>query len=326
MDEQGIFHRDIEVTEVFMTWTEHETIPEWQWAELRMMARDKGNQREMAARHEAMMREKRETYLWLVTEGNLIEEAAYMQKYGFSWDQMATLRQIIEARNLHNPILHRTYWHYKDAPLTEEQQAEWLKRGRYTAWEAAENLGISVEQFRKLAKKQGLISVAVESRANNIWGVAYYRAGDVESLRPHLSNLPVSNKRKISTKHLALWQSLSHQQQKLLLAVYYEDQINEANAKARARSNLHAPKASEWRWIPFVRSQLQKRFRGARLQPNTSGFQALQNLGLLEVGTVWLFPDRDAPKRVPFEAVQMTRLGRAVVRANPKHQEEAKHD
>src|SRR5215207_7947512 len=105
---------------------------------------------EMTARHENMMREKREAYLQQITEGNLIEEAAYMQKYGFAWDQMATLRQIIEARNLHNPILNRSYWHYKDALLNEEQQAEWLKRGRYSAWQAAEKLGISVEQFRKL--------------------------------------------------------------------------------------------------------------------------------------------------------------------------------
>jgi hypothetical protein len=130
----------------------------------------------------------------------------------------------------------------------------------------------------------------------------------------------------VSTKHLALWESLSAEQQKLLLAVYYEDQINEANANAHARSNLHAPKASEWRWTPFVRSQLQKRFSRARLQPNTADFQALQDLGLLEVGTVWLFPNRDAPKRVPYEAVQMTRLGRAGVRANPKHREEAVDD
>jgi hypothetical protein len=145
-------------------------------------------------------------------------------------------------------------------------------------------------------------------------------------LRPHLSNLPTSTKHKVSTQHLTLWESLSNEQQKLLLAVYYEDQINESNAKARARSNLHAPKASEWCWTPFVRSQLQQRFRRARLQPSQEDFQALQDLGLLEVGTVWLFPNRDAPKRVPYEAVQMTRFGRAVVRANPKHKEEAEDD
>jgi hypothetical protein len=326
MDEQGIYHRDVEVAATFMTWAKNEAIPEWQWTELLIMARDKGNQREMAARHESMMREKREAYLQQVAESNLIEESAYMQKYGFSWDQMATLRQIIEARNLHNPILNRTYWHYKDAPLTEEQEAEWLKHGRYTAWQAAEKLGISVEQFRKLAKNQGLKPIAVESRTNNIWGVAYYCVGEVENLRPYLSSLSISNKRKVSTKHLTLWESLSKQQQKLLLAVYYEDQTNEANAKARAMSNFHAPKASEWRWTPFVRSQLQQRFRRARLQPSKADFQALQDLGLLEVGTVWLFPHRDAPKRVPYEAVQMTRLGRAVVRANPQHQEEMNND
>ena len=322
LDEQGIYHRDATVTEAFMTWAECEAIPEWQWVELLIMARDKGNQREMTARHEAMMREKLEAYLRLVAEGNLIEEAVWMQKYGFSWDQMATLRQILEARHLYNPILNRTYWHYKDAPLTEEQQVEWLERGRYTAWQAAEKLGISVEQFRKLAKQQELKPIAVESRANNIWGVAHYRAGEVESLRPHLSSLSGRKKQKISTKHMTLWESLSQEQQRLLLAVYYEDQINEANGKARARSYLHAPKASEWRWTPFVRSQLQQRFRRARLQPSKEDFQGLQDMGLLEVDTVWLFPNRDAPKRAPYEAVQMTRLGRAVVRANPKHQEE----
>jgi hypothetical protein len=326
LDEQGIYHRDAEVTETFMAWASHEAIPEWQWVELLIMARDKGNQREMTARHETMMREKSEAYLQQIAEGNLIEEAAYMQKYGFSWDQMATVRQIIEARNLHNPILKRMYWHYKDEPFTEEQQAEWLKRGRYTAYQAAEKLGISVEQFRKLAKKQGIKPIAVEARANNIWGVAYYRAGEIENLRSYRSKLPENSKRKGSTKHLTLWESLSAEQQKLLLAVYYEDQINEANAKARARSNFHAPKAAEWRWTPFVRSQLQKRFRRARLQPSKEDFQALQDLGLLEVGTVWLFPNRDAPKRMPYEAVQMTRLGRAVVRANPKHQEEVEDD
>jgi hypothetical protein len=62
-----------------------------------------------------------------------------------------------------------------------------------------------------------------------------------------------------------------------LLAVYYEDQINEANAKARAQSNFHAPKAFEWRWTSFVRSQLQKRFRQARLQPSRADFQALED-------------------------------------------------
>jgi hypothetical protein len=40
----------------------------------------------------------------------------------------------------------------------------------------------------------------------------------------------------------------------------------------------------------------------------------------------WLFPDRDDPKRVPYKAIQMTRLGRAVVRANPKHQEGTEDD
>ena len=113
---------------------------------------------------------------------------------------------------------------------------------------------------------------------------------------------------------------------KLLLAIYYEDQINEANAKARARSNLHVPKASDWRWTPLVHLQLQQRFRRARLQPRPEDFQGLQALGLLEVGTVWLFPNRDAPKRVPYEAVQMSRLGRAVVRANPRHKEETDED
>jgi hypothetical protein len=189
LDEQEIYHRNAQVSETFMTWAECETIPEWQWTELLIMARDKGNQREMAVRHETIMREKREAYLRLIAEDNLIEEAAYMQKYGFSWDQMATLRQIFDARNLHNPILNRTYWHYKDVPLNEEQQVEWLKRGRYTAWQAAEKLGINVEQFRKLAKQEGLKPIAVESRANNIWGAAYYCAGEVENLRPYLSSL-----------------------------------------------------------------------------------------------------------------------------------------
>jgi hypothetical protein len=134
-----------------------------------------------------------------------------MQKYGFSWDQMSTLRQISEAHNLHNPILNRSYWHYKDALLTEEQQAEWLKRGRYTAWQAAEKLVISVEQFRKLVKKQGIKPIAVEARANNIWGVAYYRAGDIESLRPYLGSLSTNYKHKDSVKHLMLWESLSEE-------------------------------------------------------------------------------------------------------------------
>jgi hypothetical protein len=89
---------------------------------------------------------------------------------------------------------------------------------------------------------------------------------------------------------------------------------------------MHAPPASEWRWTPFVRSQLQRRFSQARLQPTMVDFEALQALGLLEVGTVWLFPNADAKERAPYEAVQMTRLGRAVVRANPKHKEKAAED
>jgi hypothetical protein len=164
LDEQGTYHRDAAVTEAFMAWAESEAIPKWQWAELLIMARDKGNQREMTARHEALMWEKREAYLLLVAEGNLIEEAACMQKYGFSWDQMATVRQIIEARNLHNPILNRTCWHYKDAPLSEEQEAQWLKRGRYTAYQATEKLRITIEQFRKLAKKQGILYLQCRSK------------------------------------------------------------------------------------------------------------------------------------------------------------------
>jgi hypothetical protein len=88
-------------------------------------------------------------------------------------------------------------------------------------------------------------------------------------------------------------------------------------------SNFHA---SEWRWIPFMRSQLQRCFSQARLKPTMADFEALQNLGLLEVGTVWLFPNRDASNKLTYEAVQMTRLGPAVMRANSRHQEEEEYD
>lgn len=321
LDERGIAYQDAEVDENCMTWAEAVGIPTWHLPELLLMARDKGKERERLAQYEAQMVEKRAAYRSIVETDNLIEEALYMQKYGFAWDQLDIIRSIVKARYLHNPSLDKSYWHYRDAPLSPEENSEWLQKGRYTAWQAAEKLGISVERFRKLAKLYDVEIFARESRSNNIWGVGYYRAQEVERLRPYLGKAADSSKRKSSSKHLKLWESLSKEQQKLLLAVYREDQINEEDAKYRTRNALNVPPASEWRWTPFVRSQFQRRFSQARLKPTMADFEALQNLGLLELGTVWLFPNVDAKERTAYEAVQMTRLGRAVVRANPKHKE-----
>jgi hypothetical protein len=326
LDEQGIAYQNADVNEAYIAWAESIGIPTWQLPELLLMARDKAKERERLAQYEAKMAEKRAAYLSIVEAGNLIEEALFMNKYQFYWDQLEIIRPIVKAQYLHNPDSDRSYWHYRDAPLSPEENAEWLQKGRYTAWQAAEKLGISVERFRKLAKLYGVEIFARESRSNNIWGVGYYRAQEVERLRPYTGKVADPSKRKSSDKHLKLWESLSKEQQKLLLAVYREDQINEDNAKYKNRNALHAPPASEWRWTPFVRSQLQRRFSQARLKPTITDFETLQSLGLLEVGTVWLFPNVDAKERAAYEAVQMTRLGRAVVRANPKQQEEVEEN
>jgi hypothetical protein len=324
LDEQGIAYQDADVNDAYIAWAETVGIPTWQLPELLLMARDQAKERERLAQYEVKMAEKKAAYLSIVEADNLIEEALFMKKYQFYWDQIEVIRPIVKAQYLHNPNFDKSYWHYRDAPLSPEENAEWLQKGRYTAWQAAEKLGISVERFRKLAKLYGVEIFARESRSNNIWGVGYYRAQEVERLRPFTGNVADPSKRKSSDKHLKLWESLSKEQQKLLLAVYREDQINEDNARYKNRNALHAPPASEWRWTPFVRSQLQRRFSQARLKPTMADFEALQTLGLLEVGTVWLFPNSDAKERAAYEAVQMTRLGRAVVRANPKHKE--KHE
>jgi hypothetical protein len=322
LDEQGIAYQDADVNDAYIAWAEAVGIPTWQLPELLLMARDQAKERERLVQYEAKMAEKRAAYLSIVEADNLIEEALFMQKYQFYWDQLDIIRPIVKAQYLPNPNFDKSYWHYRDAPLSPEENAEWLQKGRYTAWQAAEKLGISVDRFRKLAKLYGVEIFARESRSNNIWSVGYYRAQEVERLRPYIGKVANLRKRKSSGQHLKLWESLSKEQQKLLLAVYREDQINEENAKYRTRNALNVPPASEWRWTPFVRSQLQRRFSQARLKPTMADFQALQSLGLLEVGTVWLFPNRDAKERAAYEAVQMTRLGRTVVRANPKHQEE----
>jgi hypothetical protein len=321
LDVERIPYQAADVNETYKTWAESVGIPAWHLPEMLLIARDKAKERERLAYYEAQRAEKQATYLSIVQAENLIEEALYMQKYGFAWDQLEILRPLLGAKWLRNPSLDKDYWHYPDAPLTPEQTELWLQKGRYATWHAAQTLGISAEQFRKLAKELGVESFEREARANNIWGVAYYRARDIERMRPYLGRVKALSKRPSSSKHLKLWESLSQDQQKLLLAVYREDQINEEDARYEARSRMHAPPASEWRWTPFVRSQLQRRFSQARLKPTMADFEALQTLGLLQVGTVWLFPNADAKERAPYEAVQMTRLGRAVVRANPKHKE-----
>jgi hypothetical protein len=321
LDEQVIAYLDADVNEAYMTWAESVGLQTWHLPEILLMAREKVKARERLAYYEAQRAEKLANYLSIVQTEKLIDEALFMQKYGFAWDQLEILRPILGAKQLRNPSLDKDYWHYPDAPLTPEQTELWLQKGRYATWHAAQNLGISTEQFRKLAKELGIESFEREARANNIWGVAYYRARDIERMRPYLGRVKAPSKRPISSKHLKLWESLSQDQQKLLVAVYREDHINEEDARYEARSRMHAPPASEWRWTPFVRSQLQRRFSQAKLKPTMADFEALQTLGLLEVGTVWLFPNADAKERAAYEAVKMTRLGRAVVRANPKHKE-----
>jgi hypothetical protein len=266
----------------------------------------------------------------------LIEEAKYTGKYGFRYfnsDQLDILRKIVGARYLEYPYdkSHRWHsaWYYPDAPFTPEQNEEWLEKGYFSTTQAAERLGITPSQFGRLAKKMSIKPFDQRPNGSGFWLTSLYRPLDIENMQRRLDQEKGMKKRTApnNNKHVKIWESLTEKQQKILQAVYQEDQDNEYTARYNARNLINRKPASEWRLIPFRHIQLQATSPKKGVSPTRKDFEELQKLGLIELGKVWLFKSPLSNEKEECEAVQMTRLGRAVVRASqPKKQLEREAD
>lgn len=218
---------------------------------------------------------------------NLIEGAYYIRKYGLAHYELDVLPQILPYTELAYPIgRQRKSFYYDDRPLTSEEQTRLWEIALCSKGDAALRLKITEDQLTRLLKAHQVKAAEKRSGYDTVWRFNLYRVSDIEVLRPHVSTLKT---KAPSQKHAEMWHGLTPAEQNELTRLFKRDQAAEEEQKDEQKRYMHASRpAAEWRWLALS-------VRNDRAVLESLAAKALI---LLEV-----------------EQAQMTRLGRAVVRA-----------
>jgi len=198
---------------------------------------------------------------------------------------------------------------YPDQDLTDDQRIEVAKNTYYTAWQAADLLGVGVGTFRKLKVP------TTRPPWDMGYGTKFYRLADIEANRSR-----VKPRKKGPSKALReAWADLNERQQQYLEVIYRRERQAARYYETKAAMFSEKKKGGEWRWVLHHTDPIGGGPRGidkelGRLKILDEGtgstYTALESRGLVELkhelclfreeGELW---------------VKLTRSGRRLIKA-----------